>query len=201
MPNKFIVFEGTEGTGKTTQINLLKEYLEKNNISVFTTMEPTTGVIGKFIREVLKSTIKIGLETLQTLFTADRIEHQKEINENLKDKLVISDRYYPSTLVYMKTINIDKIFYNHLAGLNLIQKEPDAWIYLKCTLEESILSVTNRNNSKEIFDNEDSIKKTIKAYDSVFANEKNVIEIERNGRNAEEIHKEIVEKLKEKNII
>lgn len=201
MPNKFIVFEGTEGTGKTTQINLLKEYLEKNNIPVFTTMEPTTGVIGKFIREVLKSTIKIGLETLQTLFTADRIEHQKEINENLKDKLVISDRYYPSTLVYMKTINIDKIFYNHLAGLNLIQREPDAWIYLKCTLKESISSVANRNNSKEIFDNEDSIKKTIKAYDSVFANEKNVIEIERNGKNAEEIHKEIVEKLKEKNII
>ena len=204
MPNKFIVFEGTEGTGKTTQLNLLKEYLGRNNITNYSTTEPTKGVIGRFIKEsILKGMEKINIETLQILYTADRVEHQKEIDEALKNSsIVMSDRYYATTYVFLKIAALKEELFNHIFGINKMQRLPDIWIYLRCTLDECSNSLNNRiDKTKEIFDNKEFVEKTISAYDEFFDNRENTIIIERNGKNIEEIHKEILEKLKEKNII
>lgn len=99
----FIVFDGIDGDGKSTQVQLLKEYLERKGFEVFTTSEPSESEYGKKIENILKrrEAAKISREKWIELFTLDRKEHIHEIMGALKEgKIVISDRYYYSTLAY-----------------------------------------------------------------------------------------------------
>ncbi len=101
---KFIVLEGIEGVGKTTQIPLLKEYLESNDIPVITTLEPGGTKIGQKIREILLNfnLSKMDHITELLLFNAARTQHINEIIMPAlkKGTWVISDRYSDSTLAY-----------------------------------------------------------------------------------------------------
>ncbi len=195
MKNLFIAFEGPDGSGKGTQIDLLKNYFISNNINVYFTSEPTSGPVGKFIKQALFGDFGLSIETLQTLFTADRIEHQKEINENLKKSYVVTDRYYASTIAYIQTMDIDKQFLDEIIRLNSIQKQPDIWIYIRCTAEESIESIKKRKGKPEIYDNKEKIQSILSNYDKFFNSKNNVIVINRNGRTPEEIHSELILKL------
>jgi len=103
--SNFVVFEGGDGSGTTTQVSLLTERLNNyTNIKHFSTFEPTGEVIGKLIRSALKREISFKPETLAMLFAAQRNEHlysQNGILEHINQGcLVISDRYALSSLVY-----------------------------------------------------------------------------------------------------
>ncbi|HOC96357.1 MAG TPA: dTMP kinase [bacterium] len=195
MKNLFIAFEGPDGSGKGTQIELLKKYFKSKNIDVYFTSEPTSGPVGKFIKQALFGDFGLSIETLQTLFTADRIEHQKEINENLKKSYVITDRYYASTIAYIQTIDIDKQFLKEIIRLNFIQRRPDIWIYIRCTADESIASIRERKGKPEIYDNKEKIESILFNYDKFFKTQNNVIVVNRNGRTPEEINNELILKL------
>jgi len=100
----FVVIEGLDGSGTTTQLDLLEKKSKKNGINVFPTMEPTGGAIGKIIRDALRKNIVIEPKTLALLFSADRNEHLygndgiiQYINNGYK---VISDRYFFSSIAY-----------------------------------------------------------------------------------------------------
>jgi len=99
----FIVFDGIDGNGKSTQANKLKEWLEAKGIAVFATSEPSHSEYGKQIDELLrkKDAAKVPEKKWIELFTLDRVENLKEIGDALKNgKTVICDRYYYSTLAY-----------------------------------------------------------------------------------------------------
>lgn len=99
----FIVFDGIDGNGKTTQAKLLEKWLEEKGFPVFYTSEPSESEYGKTIEILLrkKTAASIPKEKWIELFTKDRKEHVKIIKSFLKqDKIVISDRYYYSTLAY-----------------------------------------------------------------------------------------------------
>ena len=100
----FLVIEGLDGSGKTTQAILLAKKLSQNqNHNVLLTAEPSRGKIGTFIREFcLYEEKRLPTEAEALLFAADRIEHmQKEIKPALDEgKLVICDRYVYSSLAY-----------------------------------------------------------------------------------------------------
>jgi dTMP kinase len=99
----FIVIDGIDGSGKTTQVALLKKYLESKNHDVFVTSEPTNGEFGKEIEKILrqKRAAHVSKEKWLELFTKDRQENIKKIRGALDDrKIVICDRYYYSTLAY-----------------------------------------------------------------------------------------------------
>ena len=99
----FIVFDGIDGNGKTTQAKLLEKWLEEKGFSVFYTSEPSESEYGKTIEILLRkrTAASIPKEKWIELFTKDRKEHVKTIKAFLKqDKIVISDRYYYSTLAY-----------------------------------------------------------------------------------------------------
>jgi len=105
--SNFVVFEGLDGSGTSTQLALLEQKLTSLGINspVFTaTFEPTDGAIGKLIRSVLKKDLILRKDTLARLFAADRGEHLYAtdgiIERCRRGELVICDRYTLSSLVY-----------------------------------------------------------------------------------------------------
>ena len=105
----FVVFEGLDGSGTTTQLNILDDFFHQNQArlslpSLYITFEPTDGSIGKLIRAGLRKEAAFRPETIALLFAADRNEHiygsggaAERCN---RGELVVSDRYIASSLVY-----------------------------------------------------------------------------------------------------
>jgi dTMP kinase len=101
----FIVLEGLDGSGTTTQLNLLGEELKRRGRRVFTTCEPSPLPTGQLIRRILGKEILTEPETLARLFSADRFEHLNNKEDGIlkhlsEGSIVISDRYLFSSLAY-----------------------------------------------------------------------------------------------------
>ncbi len=100
----FVVFEGIDGTGTTTQLSRLEQHCNQLQFPAQFTCEPTCSEIGKIIRSVLKGTLSYHAETLAYLFAADRAEHlfgKNGIVSLCQSGIpVISDRYFFSSLAY-----------------------------------------------------------------------------------------------------
>tara|TARA_Y100000996_G_scaffold238908_1_gene187804 strand:- start:3629 stop:4243 length:615 start_codon:yes stop_codon:yes gene_type:complete len=103
MEGKFITLEGIEGSGKSTNLSIIKKILDKNKINYVVTREPGGGPLGPKLRKILldkNNNISPSVEML--LMMADRKDHVDNlINHNLKQgNWVISDRYLDSTIAY-----------------------------------------------------------------------------------------------------
>jgi dTMP kinase len=103
--SNFLVFEGGDGCGTTTQLYMLSDRLKNNKkVMFYPTFEPTESPTGKLCRSALKKEVSIRPETLAMLFAADRNEHifgENGILAHIKRGcLVASDRYVLSSLVY-----------------------------------------------------------------------------------------------------
>ncbi|MFI5196773.1 MAG: dTMP kinase, partial [Chitinophagales bacterium] len=106
--NLFIALEGTDGSGKSSQVKLLAEKLENAGHKVYATFEPTDGVIGSMVRNILRGGIKADNRTIAALFLADRLDHLLNETNGIVKKLgegytVITDRYYFSSYAYHGT--------------------------------------------------------------------------------------------------
>ncbi len=128
----FIVFEGIDGSGTTTQAQNLQNRLIKQNLPVLCQAEPTNGPIGSLIRQHLLQRVKFDSYTLALLFAADRTDHLFNKRNGVlefmnKGYTVISDRYYLSSLVY-QSIDIEEEF---LLKLNSQVIRPDITFFLK----------------------------------------------------------------------
>ena len=102
---KFIAFEGIDGSGKSTQIQLLSNTLRKMGIFCYTTMEPTDSPIGSLIHQIMTGRIKTDNKVIAGLFVADRLDHLlNDVNGVLakinEGTTVITDRYYFSSYAY-----------------------------------------------------------------------------------------------------
>ena len=104
MSGFFITLEGIEGVGKSTQMKLLAENLNKRNYSTLTTYQPGATDIGDKIRRLLLDPAqgKMSSRSEIFLFAADRAQHVEEIIKPAlaRGKIVISDRYYDSNFAY-----------------------------------------------------------------------------------------------------
>ena len=103
MVGNLVTFEGGEGSGKSTLINALKEYLDKHNINYEAVREPGGLELCEEIRKILKYSSKdINSRAEFLLFSASRAQlvHEFIVPELLKGKLVLCDRYYDSSRVY-----------------------------------------------------------------------------------------------------
>lgn len=97
----FIVFDGMDGTGKTTQMQLLCERLHAIGLETVLTAEPSTSLDGQALRRALSGKEPASNSRLAALFLLDRIGHNAEIEEWLSEgKIVISDRYYYASMAY-----------------------------------------------------------------------------------------------------
>ena len=101
--NLFIAVEGIDGSGKSTQVQLLKTNLEQAGYKVYTTHEPTSFETGKLIRSIFNHTVNADQHTIAALFVADRLQHLLDKENGIlamleKGYTVITDRYYFSPM-------------------------------------------------------------------------------------------------------
>jgi dTMP kinase len=141
----FIVIEGLDGSGKTTQARLLVQKLRSSHKAVYTT-EPSRGKIGSFIREFcLFEEKRLDSATEALLFAADRIEHiQNEVVPALnKGLLVISDRYLYSSLAYQGSTGLSLEW---IEAINKHALKPDLAVFIDVA-PETVMQRLNRKKS------------------------------------------------------
>lgn len=167
---KFVVFEGIEGSGKSTQAKLFYDELTKRGEKCILTFEPTDSIIGKLIRELLKSGNPIDIRTLQLLFIADRSEH---IENLVKPKLaegytVITDRYAPSTIVYGSSFGKKHgLKMSYLLNSHKPFIAPDLLFFISVPPAKAFERIQARNSVKERFDELKSLKTLEKSYEKL----------------------------------
>lgn len=135
MKGKFITFEGCEGVGKSTQLQLLKEYFESNGIDGFFTREPGGCAISEKIRAVI---LDLGhgemyAETELLLYEAARYQHTRQVILPALEagKTVVCDRYIDSTTAYQAYARgLDKDWIEKLNAFAMDGAEIDATIFL-----------------------------------------------------------------------
>lgn len=150
----FVTFEGIDGCGKTTQLNLLRDYLISKGHDVIITREPGGNhQLGKDIRNILlHAQCEVDSKAEMFLFLADRAQHiNKFILPNLKvGKIVLCDRHTDSTLAYQgygRGQNIEEIiFLNDIATYNI---KPDLTLLYDIDIETSNLRVGKEKDRME----------------------------------------------------
>jgi dTMP kinase len=155
---RFIVFEGIDGSGKTTQAKMLAEWLREQGKTVVLTAEPTELPSGKELRAALSGKVKKSECEMAALFVLDRIAHNNDAENGIRffvegGAYVICDRYYYSTLAY-QGMTTD---YEWVKGMNMncpdIMK-PDLCIYLDLLPEQSLERIRRGRESVEIYETE-----------------------------------------------
>ena len=144
----YIVLEGIDGAGKSTQIKMLKEWLESNGLRVETIVEPTDMEVGKLIRKLLTrsdATSDTMQKTLGLLFAADRLILMDRIEQLEKENVVvISDRSFYSSLSYQDP-------QDWIKEINKFAKIPDLVLLLDLDVKKSV----ERCDGTDEFENEE----------------------------------------------
>ncbi|MCL5122377.1 MAG: dTMP kinase [Candidatus Marsarchaeota archaeon] len=156
-----IAIEGIDGSGKSTQASLLYDSLRKNN-KVFLTKEPSTGIIGASIRELLHRN-DLSPMAMQMLFAADREEHiSKAIVPKLDEGYhVITDRYYLSTLAYGMASGIDR---KRLEGICYGIPEPTITFVLDIDGDKAYNRLKAPGKELSVFEKQEFLERARDAY-------------------------------------
>jgi len=190
---KFIVFEGLDGSGQTTQASLLRDFFVKKGKKVILTKEPTqNSKAGIKIKKILTEKIKVDPLELQKLFSKDREKHLKEviIPALEKDKIVISDRYFFSSFAYGAA---EGLKLQELIDLNKDFLYPDLIFFLKVEPATCIKRIEKRKSLKTIFEAKEKLTRVFKFYKVFPKTFKNIIII-----NGEKSIKEVFKEIKRK---
>lgn len=169
-PGKFIVFEGMDGSGKTTQLALIAEWLKgKTARPIVCTREPGDTVLGKKIRELILNNEIDGLTEL-LLFNADRRQHVTEVIMPALQSgaIVLCDRFTMSTRVYQgygKGVDQNMIICGNIVGRGGSRSGcvPDLTLVLSVKLSTAIERVKARGD-KDKFENETFLEKIHAGY-------------------------------------
>lgn len=163
-PGKFIVFEGLDGSGQSTQASLLRDFLIEKGFEIIITKEPTKdSEAGRKIRQILDEKIKTEPIELQRLMIQDRKEHlEKVIIPALREgKWVISDRYFFSTFAFGTSDGLDL---EQLIKLNDNFLLPDLTFILKVSPKVCIERINQRGKAKTLFEKEAKLTKVWETY-------------------------------------
>ena len=142
----FIVLEGIDGCGKSSQSKLLFDWLNENKIEAIFTHEPTSGEIGSLLTSKYLKEVDLPLVDA-FLFCADREEHLKRtvLPALEQGKVVVSDRYYHSTLAYQQAQGLEL---NWLLELNKNFIKPDLTIIIDLEPELAVERIEKDENRK-----------------------------------------------------
>jgi dTMP kinase len=197
---RFIVIEGIDGAGTTTQSHRLAEWMREKGMPFHLTMEPSSGAVGSLIREYLAGGRELpdrhlGAHTLALLFAADRLDHlAREVEPKLREGVhVISDRYLLSSLAY-QSLECDT---GWVQGINREARPPDLTLLLDLDAEISMKRIGGRYLWPELFEELGSQKRIRELYLQQVRelySEQIIIVIEGAG-SIEDVHKSVVKEV------
>lgn len=199
---KFIVFEGIDGSGKSTQIQFLVDRLSAAGIPCETTAEPSEGPIGVMIRQILTGERKMDNKVIATLFAADRLDHiLNEENGMLaqieKGITVICDRYYFSSYAYN---GVDMPMEWVIAANSQSSKllKPTVNVFIDLDPDTALERIAKNRQHTELFEKKSRLEKVKENYYEVFEKMKDeTIVIIDGNQTPEAMAEEIWQKIKE----
>lgn len=205
----FIVFEGVDGSGTSTQSELLVDYFKGKGSTCYLTCEPSNGPIGNMIRQGMKGRVSFSKgenpllpdgdlfdEQMAYLFAADRHDHLYNpidgvMNQVKNGAVVISTRYYFSSFAYHCSSEED---FALVKTLNSRFPQPDLVIYLDNPVEESLKRMSTRAFSDE-YENERKLLQVKSNYSKIFEEYDGELLIANATDIIEDIHECIVNKV------
>lgn len=201
---KLITFEGVEGSGKSTQIKLVAEYLIEKNVPLLVTQEPSGTDIGRKIGGILfnREHYYMCAETEMFLFCAARAQHVREIiMPALKqNKVVLCDRFSDATYAYQGSgRGLDHDFIKLVNDYSSMLLKPDLTLLFDLPIEIGLQRATERNNRLEKpyaadrFEREniDFHRRIREAYLNIFKNEPDRFRLIDAARDVDTIQKEV----------
>lgn len=191
MTSKFIVVEGMDGTGSTTQTRMLASHLTTLGYRVTTSFEPTKSVVGQEIRGLLKYSghkSKEFLVNLALCFAADRMQHAREVilPALLEHDFVILDRYVLSSLVY-QGMDLPTSF---VKAINQYAPTPHVTVVLDLDVDEALNRIRGRSMQKDFYETKPMLEKIRERYRHFAQKEPHTVLVDADG-DAGQVHQRI----------
>jgi dTMP kinase len=171
--NPFIVFEGIDGSGKSTQIRLLEAFLTARGQKVVRTAEPSDGPAGKLIRQVFSGAYPADERVVAGLFVADRLEHILHAETGMRKALdegftVLCDRYYLSSYAY-QGVHMPLEWVMQANSLAATLLKPDLHIYLDLAPEKALERIRKGREDRELYETMENLSKVHALYAQLIA--------------------------------
>lgn len=164
---KFIVFEGIDGSGKSSQLEKALAYLKAKGFAVLATEEPSEGEIGRLIRQALEGHVHFSEATMAALFAADRLDHLQKndgILEALqKGKMVLCDRFILSSLAY-NSIKVSPLWVTRLNEQAKNLTKNHLTLLFDCHEDVALERINKRGSERELFETKERLRQVRERY-------------------------------------
>ncbi|MGN0907888.1 MAG: dTMP kinase [Bullifex sp.] len=166
----FIVFEGLDGSGKSSQARALRDFFEKAGRPVRLSAEPSGRPIGALVRDVLRNKISATPRALALLYAADREDHLNSPEDGIvrgteNGIIEISDRYFYSSLAY-QGVSVDEDFVRRINDF----PSPEFLIYVDAPVDVCMKRIDSRGEEKELFEKKSYLEKVRERFENIFSN-------------------------------
>lgn len=168
----FFALEGIDGSGKSTQLQLLKEHLEQAGRPCLATREPTGGPMGRLLRQVLTGQIRCDSRVVAPLFVADRLDHllneETGICRAMEEGIsVLTDRYYFSSYAYQSVdLPLEWVIEANRPCADILR--PTATIFIDLSPELALERIARNRESTELFETKERLTRTREQYFRAF---------------------------------
>jgi dTMP kinase len=166
---RFIVFEGLDGSGTTTQVARLGQRLTEAGISTESTKEPSNGPLGAMLRQAIDGRVRLDPVSMALAFAADRTDHVFNEHNGVAKLLadghwVLCDRYVLSSLAYQPNERMDQRW---LEEVNAFAIEPDMTVFLDADPSVCMDRIAARSSTDELFHDADLLTRVRENYQRV----------------------------------
>lgn len=173
---KFVVFEGLDGAGTTTQINRLARWLAHRRVPCEVTSEPSHGPLGAILRTAIEGRVTFSSRTLALAFAADRLDHLTNHTNGIEMSLslgrwVLCDRYVLSSLAYQLDGEMEL---DWLLAINNYASTPDVTIFIDTPTDVCLQRIDSRTSNFAIFHNQPELDRTLTNYRAIVARGENI---------------------------
>lgn len=178
---KFIAFEGIDGSGKSTQVQLLTEHLKKEGIPCYATMEPTDSPIGSLIHQIMTGRVQADKKVIAALFVADRLDHLLNDVNGIAGKVndgitVITDRYYFSSYAYQSVdMPMDWLIMANEQSSRILQ--PTVTVFIDTDPDMAVERIARNRFQRELFEKKSFLIKVREKYLEAFEKLKDVEQV------------------------